>query len=339
MRAVALASVVFTWIAVLEAGHGICVAALPNPIPGSDPRSIQMAHEVAFGRCSRGLAAAAVLGLVVTATGCGGSADSSSGNPQKSIAPAAKAPAAPVANANVTEVETASPAQTGGGTVVGVIRITGDIPELPPLVRQGDPTIKEPLCAAHEVPDESLMVDRAAENGVANVFVYLAKAPPGSRAAAPAEPVEFDQQNCRFLRRALAVQTGQTVLVKSGDSFAHNVNNDPVRNSKVNVVVQPNDRDGVKLVYDRAEPTPVRVRCDIHPWMVAWHLVLDHPFVAVTDAQGKFTIENLPAGKHQFRVWHERAGLLERSYEVEVTPGGAAEVSLEYPVEKFSQPQ
>jgi hypothetical protein len=205
----------------------------------------------------------------------------------------------------------------GDGSLAGVIRVTGDVPELPPLIRQKDLALKEAACATHDVPDESLLVDRAAGNGLANVFVYLAKAPAGYRAAGKAEPVEFDQRDCRFLTRVVAVQIGQPVLVKSGDPFAHNVNNEPVRNTKLNVIVQPNNRVGVELIYDRAEPVPVKVKCDIHPWMRAWHLV----------------------GKHKLRVWHERAGLLERGYDVDVKAGEAADVSLSYPVEKFSSPQ
>jgi hypothetical protein len=65
----------------------------------------------------------------------------------------------------------------------------------------------------------------------------------------------------------------------------------------------------------------MKVGCDIHPYMTAWWVVLDHPYVAVTDSEGKFEIKGLPAGKHEFIVWHERAGYINRKWELTVKAG------------------
>ena len=54
-----------------------------------------------------------------------------------------------------------------------------------------------------------------------------------------------------------------------------------------------------------AERTPGEVTCDIHPWMKAWWMVLDHPYFAVTDAKGNFEIKNAPAGTQKVVVWQE----------------------------------
>jgi len=50
----------------------------------------------------------------------------------------------------------------------------------------------------------------------------------------------------------------------------------------------------------------VRMKCDVHPWMGAYIGVVNHPFYAVTDENGNFTIENLPAGEYTLKAWHER---------------------------------
>jgi hypothetical protein len=47
-------------------------------------------------------------------------------------------------------------------------------------------------------------------------------------------------------------------------------------------------------------------------------LILDHPYAAITDAQGKFTIADLPAGDYEFRIWHETAGDIEKELKVSV---------------------
>ena len=69
------------------------------------------------------------------------------------------------------------------------------------------------------------------------------------------------------------------------------------------------------------ESLPMGVSSDLHAWMKAYWLVLDHPYAAITDKQGRFVIENMPPGKHIFRVWHERVGLIERKLEVSIEPG------------------
>ena len=80
---------------------------------------------------------------------------------------------------------------------------------------------------------------------------------------------------------------------------------------------------------------PIQVKCDLHNWMLAYWLVLDHPYSAITQADGSFEIQNLPAGTHKFRVWHERVGYLERKLSVEIQDGETTELSsMEYRVER-----
>ncbi len=222
------------------------------------------------------------------------------------------------------------------GNLVGVVRYDGPVPRLPLLVKQGDTSIKDhQYCAAHDVPDQSLLVNTAANNGLANVFVYLVKAPRNMNWPVPDEPVVLDQKGCIFLPHAMLVRVGQTVLVKSNDATLHNVHTFPMLNPALNSIVVPNDRMGLRLVYQHAEAKPVAVKCDIHPWMRAYQLVLDHPFMAISDSEGMFQINDLPAGKHSFRIWHERADILERSYEVDIKAGKTSELSLSFSADKF----
>ena len=85
--------------------------------------------------------------------------------------------------------------------------------------------------------------------------------------------------------------------------------------------MNPNDTVGATLIYKQAEQEPISVVCDIHAWMRAYHLPIDHPFAALSAADGTFEIKDLPAGKHEFKVWHEAGGLLEKSLVVMVKPG------------------
>lgn len=235
--------------------------------------------------------------------------------------------------------DTSSGADAGGvGSFTGKVVLTGNAPSLPlPLLHSKGAAVKDAAaCSAEDVPDERLIV--GADNGVANVFVYLARAPKGVDIPdAPAEPIMFDQKSCRFIPHCVFVPTGQPVAILNADSVPHNAHTYPVKNPSINQVVAANEREGkLQVVYNRAETVPLSVKCDYHTWMVAYHLPLDHPFAAVTDENGEFEIPNLPAGEYEFVVWHEAAGYVHRKFKAKVTGGEPQPQVVEFDAGKLS---
>ncbi|MBI1310298.1 hypothetical protein GC176_03245 [bacterium] len=298
--------------------------------------------------------------LLSMGSGCGGDGGKPSGasapsTPAAQPASAEAAPAAtesetpaaatkePTASTEAPKKEASKPATsntaTGGtGTLTGVVTLTGSWTPLAVLFEKGDKTVKDAdVCSHDAIPNESVVVNAEAGNGVANVFVYLAKVPKGVKVPdASAEPVEMDQKGCTFTPRSLVVQKGQTVLIKSSDAVQHNVHTFPSLSAPFNSICPPNEQNGLKLVYEAAEREPISVKCDIHPWMQAWHLPLDHPYAAVTDAEGKFTIKDVPAGELSFRFWHEKAGFIEKSLSVTVKADETNELKIAIGADKLA---
>lgn len=234
-----------------------------------------------------------------------------------------------------TEETAATPTASGGsgpGQFKGRVVLTGSAPELAPLIAQGADVKDAEVCAAVTVPDERLVM--GAGNGVANVFIYLQKVPKGTpKPEVTDTPVIFDQKNCRFLPHCLVVPVGQTVKVLSDDSIGHNTHTNPKRSTGVSQAVEGGDRVGkLEFAYKAAEREPCRVTCDFHSWMIAWHLPLDHPYVALTDADGNFEINDLPAGNHVFTVWHEAAKgkFVNRKLKIKVAAGQITTQEIEY---------
>lgn len=232
--------------------------------------------------------------------------------------------------------------EKGTGTFKGVVTFKGTPPARKVVVPKGDPKVKEEdraVCAASDLLSEEFLVNEKAGNGVANVVIYLKKAPEGYKAPPePTEPAVFDQKGCNFTPRVLAVRCNQPILIKSGDPIVHNTNIGSVRNSGFNQAIQPNNRDGVPWKYAKPEGLPIPVKCDFHPWMKAHHLPLDHPFVAVTDEEGKFEIKGLPPGKHMFTVWHEVPGYvnsLNSKLAVEIKADKETEEKLSFTAAQF----
>ena len=76
-------------------------------------------------------------------------------------------------------------------------------------------------------------------------------------------------------------------------------------------------------------PERVQLQCDVHGWMDAWAVVVDHPYHAVTDAEGRFTLTDVPAGAATLQFWHETLG--EQTASVVVGAESEAGMELVYP--------
>lgn len=275
----------------------------------------------------------AALLLLGTVSGCGKLVTGANSVPTVKYRPDANAVAATDTTGGTTETVATDVGTEGVGTLKGRVVYDGDFSPLPALFAKGAATKDPAVCGAEAIPDERVLVT---DGGLANVFVYLEKAPKGAKPADVAGDIDFDQKTCIFLPHAMVIRTKQIVTVLNDDAAAHNTHTYPKRNSAFNSVVQPNDRSGVPLKYDQPEKEPVSVGCDIHPWMQAYHLPLEHSFAAVSKADGTFEIKDLPAGKHEFKVWHEVGKMLEKSLVVVVKPGDN-EITIKVAPSKLSK--
>jgi len=66
--------------------------------------------------------------------------------------------------------------------------------------------------------------------------------------------------------------------------------------------------------------------CNLHPDMLAFVVVVDTPYFAVSDAKGAFVVRGVPPGKYKLAVWHEKSDGLDR--EVEVVAGKPLKLEL-----------
>ena len=163
--------------------------------------------------------------------------------------------------------------------------------------------------------------------GLANVFVYLKDAPQGQTYSPPEQKPVLDQVKCSYEPYMLGVMTEQKLDIRNSDPLMHNVHALPtVQGNKEFNIGQP-----VKgMVYTTSFSKPevlVKLKCDVHPWMFAYIGVMDHPFFAVTDKDGKFKFsKEVPAGKYTLVAKHLKCG--ELTQEVTVAAGDKKEVSF-----------
>lgn len=278
------------------------------------------------------VAAGAVL-LFVTGSGCGELVNGANSATTVKHRPASKEAAAETTAVAAASTTDAAPGEGGVGTLKGRVVYIGNYAPLAPLFAKGGAAKDPSVCGAEAIPNESILVN---DGGLANTFIYLDKIPKGAVIPAVGDPILFDQKVCVFTPHAMVVRVKQTMKILNADGAAHNTHTYPKKNTAFNSVVQPNDRNGVDLTYGQAEKEPFTVGCDIHSWMTAYHLPLDHPFGAVSAADGTFEIKDLPAGKHEFKVWHEAGKMVEKAFVVTIKPGDN-EVTINVPASKLGK--
>jgi plastocyanin len=154
--------------------------------------------------------------------------------------------------------------------------------------------------------------------GIQNVVVWLRPANKERDSKLPADAIYpelvkdkvkpkehvIDQPCCQFVPRITVAREGDTIEFKNSSPINHNTKWSSNENGEFNVNIAPGQTAKVPnpLKYER---TQIPFECNVHPWMKGQVRVFDHPYFALTDADGKFEIKNAPAGTYHIVYAHE----------------------------------
>ena len=251
---------------------------------------------------------------LVAVTGCSG--DEAGGT---TVARQATTAAAPSVIAASDTPYRATPGSTAG-SVTGSVRVAGDLPA-DTTVR---PTMDQRVCGASFV-DRTIV---RSGTGLGNVVVWLVDA----RAGKPLplrRRFTIDNVRCRLEPRVQAVVAGGTLNVTSSDALYHRTRAERFGTGELLGRWEHNDF-GEVVPDDRVLRAPglVELRSDVHPWTRAFIAVFDHPYFAVTAANGGFSLADVPPGSYTLAAWHERLGRIEQR--VTVTAGSATPTTLTF---------
>lgn len=227
----------------------------------------------------------------------------------------------PTAKVEVTEQESGyqSIAVQDGGTIAGKVIFKGS------WKPSNIPVTKDQEVCGKNKQDPSLIVNERGEVQVAVVrLVGIQK----GKAIKEVRPV-LDQKGCAYKPHVLAMPVGTTLEILNSDGVLHNVHSFSKKNEPFNRA-QPKYRKKITQTFNEAEL--ISIKCDVHGWMSAWLVVVDHPYFDVTSASGTFSLAEVPPGDYMLEAWHEKLG--KQSQRVKVGPNQKVEVTFKYPTKQ-----
>jgi hypothetical protein len=189
-----------------------------------------------------------------------------------------------------------------GGSIRGKVLLRSKDVKLPKISITKDSTV----CGkAKENP--TLIV--SSDGGVKNAIVYLEGVTQGKKMAGLMKQ-EIDQIQCQYEPHVLVVPSACKVDILNSDSVLHSVHAYDLSGASAT---------GLPTIFNIALPLkgqriPKQLPstrmllnlCDAgHPWMNSYVMLATHPYYAVTDAEGNFALDQVPAGAYTIKMWHE----------------------------------
>lgn len=165
-----------------------------------------------------------------------------------------------------------------------------------------------PFCSQHgDLINPTWKVDE--DGGFADVVVRVHGS--GRASNIDSQPVLVDQRRCEYLPTVVAIQAGQSIVVRNSDLTFHNVrlafHQAGTLDKGSNLENMGQAGNGEEWVRELRSPGIYRLECDIHRWMKAWIVVHEGVHVAVSRQGGSYAVERaLPDGEYVVSAWHPR---------------------------------
>ena len=171
------------------------------------------------------------------------------------------------------------------------------------------------------MPREKYVI--SADGGVRYAVVMIEGITKGK--AIPKENVVVDNKKCAFHPHAQVGVEGQTLVVRNNDPMLHNTH---MYLHTITVFNAALPITGMEIKRPIRKAGLWDIKCDAHTFMRGYLYIADNPYLAVTDAEGNFSIKDIPAGAYNVKVWHEALGEQEKT--ITIAPNGTEELAIDY---------
>jgi hypothetical protein len=204
---------------------------------------------------------------------------------------------------------------TGGGTIDGKVVFNDAVP-----TQKIIPNKDVEVCGGIR---EEPLIDVGPDKGVQNAVVYLVEVAKGKAWPAQGKTPELDNRKCRFEPHVQVIRAGALEVVND-DPILHNTHGYYGKRTAFNMAL-PNQ--GQRIPTELTRAGTVRIDCDAHGWMEGWIYVVDNPYFAMTGADGKFNITDVPPGSYTLVAVQSFTGPIQQP--VTVTAGKPTNLTIE----------
>lgn len=214
----------------------------------------------------------------------------------------------------------ATPASTlVTGEIQGRVALEGSAPEPQKLLVVKD----RDVCGQTPLFDERLLVSK--NGGIRYAVVSLVGLEDAKPPTDLGSQFDLNQKGCHYQPHILLVPINVPVQILNNDGVLHNIHTFSKINLPMNLA-HPKNVKQLEIAFKKPERVPVK--CDIHGWMSAWIVAIEHPYYATTDAEGNFVLRDVPSGTYQVECWQELLGM--QTAEVTINPNGVAKLDFSY---------
>lgn len=205
-----------------------------------------------------------------------------------------------------------SPPEGRGSLVIrGSVRFKGVPPQRKVIDVGGDKWVAEFYKGKEPLLTEDIVVNEAGK--LANVIVYVSKGYEKLTFDPLKDAVVIEEIGARYVPHVTAVMVDQKIVMQNRDETTHNAH--WMSRESPEFGVSQTSRNSPPRSFSAPELV-VSLGCDVHKWMKAKVGVFDHPFFAVSQADGTFELRGLLPGKYTLAAWHETLGA--KTVEIEV---------------------
>jgi len=182
------------------------------------------------------------------------------------------------------------------------------------------PVSRDRAACGSAIADEAVLVHK--KGGLQNVLIFIANI---AAEKLPPLALNLEIKACRFQPRVLALGAGSELTIRNADAVLHDVKarwrpftEGWNETSTLNIFGDATEtafsfafpRKNLVAQQKLEKPGLLQLCSDLgHDWMNGYILVMPHRYFAVTDAEGKFQLPALPAGRYDLVMWHETLGL------------------------------
>jgi Polysaccharide lyase family 4, domain II len=206
-----------------------------------------------------------------------------------------------------------------GGSLEGIVEIVGaNVPADPVLTL----TSETKYCGNSLPAKKYLIKDRRIENVVVSLVGIKAGKP------IPGGVVTVTNHNCEFIPHVAIGFKGNKIAMKTDDPVLHTFDLHASVSGKELFHVGLHEK-GSSVTKKLPKAGLIELSCYVHPWQRAYIYVFDHPYAAITDEQGRFSIKDIPPGTYAVEAWHEALGT-KKIADVNIESGKTSTIKFEY---------